>query len=400
LEILEFQEWGKGKACKLSDSEHRAISRFSGALHVKVLGGGRYRITPTGGFVGSVALSQKLQVVVRPKVPLSAFFSLCALAFGTSTLPAIRGWAGYELGSPSEWLSLIFLAAVTRLCRGGLRRGYVEIEERTPAIRGRLVFNDHRLATLPLCKYSDFSLDTAENRVVRAGLELVIRNVTRPELRAQALASIDNFQETLSLNLHHLNLASITLTALTAQYEVVMQLAAMLRAGSGFSPEPGEKPGPGLFFPMHEIFEKAVYNCLRACAASGYVLYQPNLTSIVNYVTGTPNIPVSMIPDVAISAKPTAYYKSQSHTSLVLDAKYKTPMIKTQFRTSFRNQDIYQIMSYGQALSCPGLLVYPAHGEEIDVQYRVGGQSFRIITVDLNDPTLSAFKKTLSDILV
>jgi 5-methylcytosine-specific restriction endonuclease McrBC regulatory subunit McrC len=219
-------------------------------------------------------------------------------------------------------------------------------------------------------------------------------------LRAQAFAAIDAFQETSSIDLQYLEPASIALSVLTAQYEVVLQLAGMLRNGSGFSPEPGSLNGPGLFFPMHEIFEKAVYNCIRACALQGYVLYQPSLTRLVEHVSGIPNITVSMRPDIALSAKPTAFFESRSHSRLVIDAKYKTPTMKTQYRTAFRNQDIYQVMSYGQALSCPGLLIYPSDGEEIDVVYRIGQQTFRIITVDLDDPTLRAFRRRLQEVLI
>jgi 5-methylcytosine-specific restriction enzyme subunit McrC len=70
-------------------------------------------------------------------------------------------------------------------------RGYVSVDERSPALRGRLRVADQIASTMPLpleVTYDDYTIDIPENRMLRGAAEFLLRlrRVPQPARKAPA----------------------------------------------------------------------------------------------------------------------------------------------------------------------------------------------------------------------
>ena len=87
---------------------------------------------------------------------------------------------------------------------------------------------------------------------------------------------------------------------------------------------------------------------------------------------------------------------------LVVDAKYKEPLIVRMGRRIPVSPDVYQMMAYCVANVCPGALVYPkttASEENMNEIYEVRGNptEFKLRTLDLSG-SISTLKSVCADL--
>ena len=87
---------------------------------------------------------------------------------------------------------------------------------------------------------------------------------------------------------------------------------------------------------------------------------------------------------------------------LVIDAKYKTPLVIGKYgvdASRARNSDFFQILTYSVAYGCPGLLIYPQHDISptgISDRFEIEGHSVSIATINLTDEPVNKGKKFIN----
>ena len=114
---------------------------------------------------------------VTTKVPVANVLALASLAYHTLPIPPAIGDALLEpVNDVVDWLAVLLTAEIQALVAHGLRQDYVVVQDELPYVRGRLRFDVTALSArraLMACEFADFLPDIPENRILRAGLEVL-----------------------------------------------------------------------------------------------------------------------------------------------------------------------------------------------------------------------------------
>lgn len=397
-----FSEWGGAKTLELTDDEVHALRRHARDFQIDRVAKSRYKVRPRGGIVGSLRLSPTTALQIEPKLPLASFGDLLALAFQLQATPLLRESAVLGHAAPSEWFLVQLLAEIEKLIRTGLRNDYVLKEGPERFLRGRLTFRSVNPDTRGriYCEYSEFTRDHLRNRLISGAIEAISTRPLTPAVRTKVRELRDLLFDIEPLRPDARLLERVEQNPLFEEYAPVFGLLDLLSRNFGVSFGGSDVGLSAFLYELHRVFELAIYNAFRERAAHGQVRFQPEFRDLVEHVTGRPNLGITLRPDVAVR-RPTLAFRPLGADAyrLVVDAKYRRPTQRSQYRVSFRNDNLYQVIAYAEALRCPGVLVYPRIDEDIDITYRVGAVHVRIVTVDLSSPKLSDIFRVVDLIL-
>ncbi len=390
MTTITFEEWARARVLALDSKEASTLARHSDAIRCEGVGLNRFRVGPMPGFVGSIALSRDTLLLVKPRLAIDSFAALLSLAYDEAPIPVRPGNTSLASGDLSSWCISQIVAEGQRLFRHHLRPGYVALDEKRTSPRGRLVFNGDSpdFAGRIRCVADEFNYDTALNRFIKAGLvhvrDLAIAMPWRAPL-SKLVKALDEVQSVPASTMPRRHLGG----ALLQQYRSLATLLNLAIENEGSEFAAGDVGVSAFFFRLHDLFERAVYAAFRRLGTHISVKAQPQDRYSAVHIRGTPNLGITFRPDLAIGRPTIAVKGGGGKWILVVDAKYRPPVQKARFRTSFRNDNIYQIMAYCRAFDAPGLLLYPQVDDSIDVSYRVSDARFNIRTVDLRSSNLS-----------
>ncbi|MCQ8190142.1 McrC family protein [Streptomyces sp. RCU064] len=345
---------GVGRALSAGDIVKAApdpytADRWSLRAHSKV---GAVMATPQGGGAAFI-------VRVTPKVPIARLFFL----LGYSLDP--NGWwrdGDVEVAEHRDLLPVLAHAVerqVDRALRQGLLQGYRAIEETGLVVRGRIREAEQIRrrfgVTLPVeVAYDEFTTDIAENRILRAALERLLRlpgiprDVRRRLLRQRArLADVSTI-------VRGQPVPDWRPTRLNTRYHHALHLARAVLSGAMAEHMPGELHIDGFLFDMNKLFEDFVTVALRE-------------TFRGSAHTARLQDPCHLDDGAAIRMKPDfVLYGPHGSPCAVADAKYKA-----EKRGGYPDADLYQMLAYCTALGLrEGHLVY-AKGNASHAAHRV-----------------------------
>jgi 5-methylcytosine-specific restriction enzyme subunit McrC len=388
---LSFTETSAPVAIDVSARERRALGRASGGLTITDAPDGRVWVGPREGYVGSLALPGGRRVVVRPKAEVGSLPALLALAYRTMTLPSRAGDATFDRAPPSDWLFLQFATELERVVAIGLRRSYVEQREILPFVRGRLrpVLNPALLPGAD-CEYTDFTLDTRENRLLRGTAEIALRVAQHPEVRKRLRDALSYFAAVAHAHPQLRDFERMSLPPLAQYYDPALRLARLVLEGSGATDVKAPTRNSAFFVLMWRVWENALYNAALD-AYGGRVLFQPGYADIITHQSGTPSTAVTLKPDIVIG--------SRQRPRLVVDAKWSRAVTKRHGKWRYDTSHLAQIVTYCEGLDCDGALIYPLMDQPVNATYEFRhGRSIRIVTVDLHTD-LQSLTATVADLV-
>ncbi|MFJ3311534.1 McrC family protein [Micrococcus endophyticus] len=302
----------------------------------------------------------------------------------------------------TEALVEMYLRSVERLLRrSGLRRGYVDVDETSWTLRGRLRTADqltrHQGRLLPLeVHYDDYTLDTAANRTLAAALEAVrTLPILRPgrsargvrlALRAQGLLS--RF-EGVTLPVA----ASLPIDAGEGErhesYAGPLMLARLVLHGTGLASKVGDRRAEGLLLSMPDIFERCVAEILRGhfgprLRTQASRVYAPEKDSSKRRVR----------PDLVVLSGPA------EQPLTVLDTKYKQVELASAdlyqmhvYARIFDTQDV--VLLYAEACPPRMLRLEGSHAEDTDaIRLHVWGVDLTATPEEIRQQVLAASQVT------
>ncbi|MFI2374872.1 McrC family protein [Streptomyces sp. NPDC018964] len=316
-----------------------------------------------GSKVGAVTVTvpghDRLTVRIVPKVPIARLFFL----LGYSLDPA-GAWRDGEVDVAEHREVLPALAhaverQVDRALRQGLLQGYRVTEETSPVVRGRIREAEQIRrrfgATLPVeVAYDDFTTDIAENRILRAAVERLLRLPGVPrEVRRRLLHQRARLAD-VTVIVRGRPLPEWRPSRLNARYHHALRLARAVLEGASPEHGPGGLRVEGFLFDMNKLFEDFVTVALReALRGSGYVARFQDPLHLDEART------IRMRPDLVL-------YGPGRTPCAVADAKYKA-----ERPGGYPDADLYQMLAYCTALGLgEGHLVY-AKGNAGHAAHRV-----------------------------
>ncbi|SNT48719.1 5-methylcytosine-specific restriction enzyme subunit McrC [Streptosporangium subroseum] len=219
---------------------------------------GLWRIRDNG-YVGAATIGG-VEVRIRPKMPIDRLLFL--LGYSRS----VRGWRQEEVdaGEHQDLLPALahaFARAAHQALGQGVLQGYLEIEESSQVVRGRMREADQvrRRYGLPLpveVRYDEFTVDIAENQLLLAAASRLLRLPglavsTRRMLRhvLARLAGVSALVRGMPLPVWHAS-------RLNGRYHTMLRLAELVLRGRSYELDDGTAIRvDGLLIEMWRIFE-------------------------------------------------------------------------------------------------------------------------------------------------
>ena len=287
-----------------------------------------------------------LRVVPRLAVPKVMFL------LGYAADP--RGWRSSiaMFGRERDFFSAIasgFAHHAHRALEPAPLRGYVTVDEQSPALRGRLRVADQMARTLPLpleITYDDYTIDIPENRVLRGAAELLLRVRRVPEPARKRLLRIRATLEDVEPASGPTEAPEIT--RLNESYAPALRLAELILTSASITTERGEITSVAFVFDMNKVFEDFLSTALTDAMAryGGAVQLQYNRRYLDH--------------EQALRLKPDITWWKRGRVRAIVDAKYKRLV-----DVRFPNADAYQMLAYCTAFGLPqGFLVYARDAEQ------------------------------------
>ena len=307
-----------------------------------------------------------LQVVIQPKIDINRLVFLMGYARRPDFWRDDRVILDAAAELP-EALADAFVRLSTTALDQGLLKGYQTVEESLPVLRGRVREADQlRLRwgrSIPLeVRYDEFTVDIAENRLLLAAVEQLLR---APRVGVRHRAGLQRLR---------LQLADVTApvrgdvrpawlpSRLNARYVPALELAELVLDGRSFEQRVGGLVVSGYLFNMATIFEDFVTVALREA------LRPYGGRSRVQYAT-------HLDEDESVPVRPDFVWLDEGRPQTVVDAKYKA-----EKPSGFPQADLYQMLAYCTVLGLPvGHLVY-AKGNEDAHTHVVRRAGVRIVT--------------------
>ncbi len=357
----------------------RALARCDAVRVIPQAGPDEWRIE-TGSQVG-VILGEGWEFRIRPKLAIPRLLFL--LAYSRQA----EGWKDMAAGFEEE--SDIFDAVahgfawqLERSLEGGVLRGYVEVEERSLSLRGRIRFGDQIArnagVALPLeVTYDDYTADIPENRLLLAATEALLR---LPRIAARARSRLLRARATLdeveSVALPRGTTAP-AVTRLNARYGPVLALAELIVNARSVGAERGDVRSGAFLFDMNAVFEDFLYAALRDA-------FRPFRGEVQHHFRDFLDSDPS-----ALKVEPDITWWKGGKCRAVLDAKYKSLVD----RRTMPNADAYQMLAYCITLGLPrGFLIYAKDGQHEARRHAIKRHGYtidvRAIDVEAEPPEL------------
>lgn len=361
-------------------------TELRGRITIRRVFAGSGYILNSRQFVGLLTLPSGRQLECRPKVPAPNLFHMLAVAYD---LPEPFLDAPAEVHSVDHVLTVVasrFTTMIEERIDRGLYRAYVEEEGNLTTVRGRIVIaedirHNSILRHRTYCRYTEYSWDVPENRVVRQVVRLLAGLGLPPKLRHR-LRTLDSVMEEVTPGQYVAgDLNRFVYNRLNDDYRPIHRLCRFFLEAMS----PSDRSGPfnfqGFLLDMNRLFERFVTQVLKAQVPAPFTVHAQASTSL----------------DLAgeVCLRPDLLIRHGHDTVLVGDCKYKR--IETG---EHRHHDLYQLLAYCTALDVSqGLLIYPQHLAPVatGIAVRNSGVSMFEVVIDLSGDltTLSASCKAL-----
>lgn len=365
---VELTEGGPAKVIPLADDVGDALAA-SEVVSAFRLGGGQWEIAANTK-VGVAAVSG-VTLWIKPKVDIRRILFLLGYAKNP-------GWrddtvALAQVTDLVPALAHAFADQAERALDRGLVQGYVEVDDSLTVLRGRLRDQDQLrrrfgIAVPLLVRFDDYTADIAENQLLRAAAELLLR---LPGVAPRTRARLRRVRQDLADITPHVRgtpLPTWAPTRLNARYHVALWLAELILRGNAVDQAPGDVRLGGFLVDMAKVFEDFLTTALTEALRphGGWSRAQDRHHLDV---------------DDLVAIRPDLVWYQDGEPAAVIDAKYKA-----EKPAGFPDADLYQMLAYCTALGLPeGHLVY-ARGNALEVTHEVRrvGVIIHAHTVDLN----------------
>jgi 5-methylcytosine-specific restriction enzyme subunit McrC len=367
LKALELDAWS-ALPCELTHAEAAAIEASGLVEVVAEPTPGRWRLV--GNSRVGVASGSTWELRVRPRLEVSQLLFL----LGYATDP--NGWrderAFFEpVSDLFEAIAHGFAWQALRLAEQGLIRGYRQVDERLPTVRGRIRFADQiARSALPLpveLSFDEYTPDIRENRILKIATLALLGMPRVGPLARRRLLKLRAVLDPVALESRSREATLPPFTRLNERYRPALRLAQLILRASSLGGARGPFAASAFVFDMNRVFEEFLTASLREALRPWGGEVRAQQTSSLD-IGGR----VAIRPDVVwqVGGRPRA----------VVDAKHKA------LGSGPRTEDAYQVLAYCTALGLSrGYLVYAqADGAEaVDLVVRNVDCEVRVRTLDL-----------------
>lgn len=236
----------------------------------------------------------------------------------------------------------MFLDEVSKLVKIGIKSDYVELEDNLKFLKGKLKISEQIRKNIVhkeifyVC-YQEFSIDRAENRLIKSTLEFLYRRSKSSRNQRLIREYLFIFDEISSSSDINVDFSRLKLNRQTKHYEQALLWSNIFLQNKSFSPYRGNDVAFALLFDMNALFESYVGNFIKK-KLPGVILQHSEKHLVENPKS------FRLRPDIFLESK------------FIADTKWK--IVKS--RDDISQADLYQLYAYGKKYNCGKLyLIYP-----------------------------------------
>ena len=236
----------------------------------------------------------------------------------------------------------MFLDEVSKLIKIGIKSDYVELEDNLKFLKGKLKISEQIRKNIVhkerfyVC-YQEFSIDRAENRLIKSTLEFLYRRSKSSRNQRLIREYLFIFDEISSSSDINADFSRLKLNRQTKHYEQALLWSKIFLQNKSFSPYRGNDVAFALLFDMNTLFESYVGNFIKK-SFPGTILQHSEKHLVENPKS------FRLRPDIFLEDK------------FIADTKWK--IVKS--KDDISQADLYQLYAYGKKYNCGKLyLIYP-----------------------------------------
>jgi 5-methylcytosine-specific restriction enzyme subunit McrC len=323
----------------------------------------------------AVGALQRGDLVVRvtPKVGIVQVLALLARAHGIRGLDLDASLVGLSPDADlSSVLAVLFAQEAASAMASGPVRGYRTEEQTLPVLRGRLRMREQHLRRFGLpvpleVTVDEWTLDTDDNRRIRAACRQLLTLPQVPDMAQQVLRRLDRTLAEVQLPPAGLRLAPWAPTRLNARLHRLLHLCDLVLAQTSIEHVAGLTQTHGFVLNMAWLFEKLLAQLLSEQC--------PGLTTQESLSLDTLS---------RLRIQPDLVFHDVHGPIAVADTKYKL----LDDKGAVPNADVYQLITYCARLGLTtGHLIYAA-GEPHPEPFDIVGTGVRLVihAVDISQP--------------
>ena len=239
----------------------------------------------------------------------------------------------------------MFLDEVSKLIKIGIKSDYVELKDNLNFLKGKLKISEQIRKNIVhkerfyVC-YQEFSIDRAENRLIKSTLEFLYRRSKSSKNQRLIREYLFIFDEISSSSDINADFSRLKLNRQTKHYEQALLWSKIFLQNKSFSPYRGSDVAFALLFDMNKLFESYVGNFIKKKLPDA--ILQHSQKHLIEKPKG-------------FMLKPDIFLRHQKR-NYIADTKWK--IIKS--KDDISQTDLYQLYAYGKKYECSKLyLIYP-----------------------------------------
>jgi 5-methylcytosine-specific restriction enzyme subunit McrC len=327
------------------------------------------------GFVGYIALSGDNSIVLQPKVELGNMFAMMEYAYDLGEFDLSTVYDSDSVEGFYDRIANILAENVIDRRRRGLYRSYVEKEDKTQRIKGRIDFT--KTLKKPWdskahVKYSEMTADNEENQILFYTLDRIssASSLCRDETLRKVRKGVRSMKGGISYNeFRASDCAGRSYNRLNSDYERLHALCRLILDNSGPSYEVGDRQMVPFNVDMADLFQEFVTEWLRENLPDRFRVKAEEEVTLAKYDHGR---------DLKYRIDIVLYDRESSELICVIDTKYKTDVRP-------ETADVSQMVGYAKAKNTSEtFLLYP---EKLDESLDVPLDDVRVrnLTFELED---------------
>lgn len=302
-------------------------------------------------YVGLIQMKNGFQIEVLPKIDLAdSDDTVKTKKVFMSMLRSMKDFPGKTFNSANLQMSKMnlyelfinmYIQEVRKLLRHGIKSAYVPRNDNLNYYKGKLDVSYHIKVNAAhkekfFMIYDDYLVDRAENRLVKATLEKLLRVSNSAENQKEIRQQLTSFEMVKSSTNYQKDFSLVTIDRTTEDYRILIEWSKIFLYNKSFTSFSGETKSRALLFPMEKVYESYVAKYMKKVFGSdGW-----KVTSQAGgyYLFDSPR-KFALRPDIVIS---------RDDRVIVLDTKWKRLIPDISANYGIDQSDMYQMYAYAK----------------------------------------------------
>lgn len=337
-------------------------------------------------------------------IKIKNIYYMLSYAFQTLNGKGYNKIASEEFENTAELFSEILIIGVSRQIKQGLVKDYIEINETTSSIRGKIniteSINSQSFLKKQLnCTYDEFSLNCYLNQIIKSTMNLLLKADISHERKKKLKNLLMYFSEVDLIDLKSIDW-KIRFDRNNQTYKMLLGVCYLTIEGLIQTTSKGDAKLLEFIDDqrMSRLYEKFVLNY--------YIKEHPEITASASQIKWQ----LDDFNDFMLPKMQSDVYLEYENNVLIIDTKYYSHTTQSYWDVNtVHSGNLYQIFAYvknkeselkGKEYSVSGMLLYARTTESIqpDNDYLMSGNKISVKTLDLNKE-FNVIKKQLDYIV-